>query len=37
VVSQIGLDTVIDVGGGGRMVLVGVQMSSLSGDWIFSS
>ncbi|MGH6910468.1 MAG: hypothetical protein ACREEG_09800, partial [Phenylobacterium sp.] len=36
VVSQLGADTVIDVGGGGRMVLVGVQMSSLTGDWIFS-
>ena len=37
VVSQVGFDTVIDVGGGGRMVLLGVQMSSLTGDWIFSS
>jgi Ca2+-binding RTX toxin-like protein len=36
VVSQVGGDTVIDVVGGGRLVLADVQMSSLTGDWIFS-
>lgn len=36
-VSQIEGDTVIDITGGGRVILVGVQMSSLTGDWIFSS
>jgi serralysin len=34
-VSQVGADTVIDMTGGGKVVLVGVSMSSLSGDWIF--
>jgi len=33
-VSQVGADTVIDMGGGGRMVLVGVTTSTLTGDWI---
>ena len=35
-VSQVGADVVIDVGGAAQMVLVGVQQSSLTGDWIFS-
>jgi len=35
-VSQVGADTVIDLGSGTQMVLVGVQQSSLTGDWIFS-
>jgi Ca2+-binding RTX toxin-like protein len=34
-VSQVGADTVIDLAGGARMVLAGVQMTSLTGDWIF--
>lgn len=34
-VSQVGADVVIDLGGGTQMVLVGVQQSSLTGDWIF--
>ncbi|HZZ69536.1 MAG TPA: NF038122 family metalloprotease [Phenylobacterium sp.] len=34
-VSQVGADTVIDMGGGNQMVLVGVQMSTLTGNWIF--
>ncbi|MET0271401.1 MAG: FG-GAP-like repeat-containing protein [Phenylobacterium sp.] len=34
-VSQVGGDTVIDMAGGARMTLVGVQMASLTGDWIF--
>jgi serralysin len=34
-VGQIGSDTVIDMGAGNRMILVGVQMSTLTGNWIF--
>lgn len=34
-VSQSGADVIIDLGGGTQMVLVGVQQSSLTGDWIF--
>jgi Ca2+-binding RTX toxin-like protein len=34
--SQVGADTVIDLGSGTQMVLVGVQQSSLTGDWIIS-
>lgn len=33
-VAQVGADTVISMSGG-QMVLVGVSMSSLTGDWIF--
>lgn len=33
--SQQGADTVIDITGGARVVLVGVQLSTLTGDWIF--
>jgi serralysin len=33
-VSQQGADVVIAMDGGAQMVLVGVQMSSLTGDWI---
>ncbi|MBI1198752.1 MAG: hypothetical protein GC203_12905 [Phenylobacterium sp.] len=36
-VSQVGADTVIDMTGGGKMILVGVQMSTLTGDWIFGA
>jgi Ca2+-binding RTX toxin-like protein len=35
-VSQAGADTVIDMAGGGRTVLVGVHMSALTGEWIFT-
>ncbi|MET0274188.1 MAG: PQQ-dependent sugar dehydrogenase [Phenylobacterium sp.] len=35
-VSQVGADTVIDLSGGGRMILVGVQAASLTGEWIFT-
>ena len=35
-VSQQGADVVIDTGGG-RMVLVGVQLSSLDAGWIFGA
>jgi hypothetical protein len=33
----VGADTVIDMGNGNQMILVGVQLSSLTGDgnWIF--
>jgi hypothetical protein len=34
-VSQQGADTVVAVAGGATVVLVGVQMSSLTGEWIF--
>ncbi len=34
-VSQQGADTVIDMGGGNQMILVGVQMSTLPNGWIF--
>ena len=36
-VSQVGADTVIDLNGGGQMVLVGVQMSTLTTGWIFGA
>jgi serralysin len=36
-VSQVGADTVIDMTGGGRMILVGVSMSTLTQDWIFGA
>jgi serralysin len=34
-VSQAGADTLIDMGGGNQMILVGVQLSTLTGDSIF--
>ena len=34
--SQVGADTVIDMGGGNQMILVGVQMSPLTSGWIFA-
>jgi Ca2+-binding RTX toxin-like protein len=34
-VGQVGADTVIDMGGGNQMILVGVQLSSLPSGWIF--
>jgi Ca2+-binding RTX toxin-like protein len=33
--AQVGADTVINMTGGGQMILVGVQMSSLTPGWIF--
>jgi Ca2+-binding RTX toxin-like protein len=36
-VSQMGSDTVIDLGGGNEMILVGVQMSTLTPGWIFGA
>jgi serralysin len=33
--GQVGADTVLDMGGGHQMILVDVQMSTLSGNWIF--
>ena len=35
--SQVGSDVVIQMSGGGRMVLVGVQLSSLDAGWIFGA
>jgi Ca2+-binding RTX toxin-like protein len=34
---QVGADTVIDMGGGNEMVLVGVNLSSLPNGWIFGA
>ena len=36
-VSQSGADTVVSLGGGGQVVLAGVSMASLTGDWIFGA
>jgi Ca2+-binding RTX toxin-like protein len=36
-VSQVGADTVIDMGAGHQMILVGVQLSSLTLGWIFGA
>lgn len=36
-VAQVGADTVISMTGGSQMTLVGVQLSSLTGDWIFGA
>jgi serralysin len=41
-VSQVGADTVIDMGASAsgapnQMILVGVQMSTLTGAWIFGA
>jgi Ca2+-binding RTX toxin-like protein len=36
-VSQQGADTVIDMGGGHQMILVGVQLSTLTPGWIFGA
>jgi len=33
--AQVGADTVITMGGGGQMVLAGVQLTSLTPEWIF--
>lgn len=33
--AQSGADTVISIGGGAQVVLIGVQISSLTGAWIF--
>ncbi len=35
--TQLGSDTVIDMGGGNQMILVGVSMQSLTGDWIIGA
>jgi Ca2+-binding RTX toxin-like protein len=36
-VSQVGADTAIDMGAGNEMILVGVQMSTLTPGWIFGA
>lgn len=33
--AQVGADTVITLSGGGQLVLLGVDMTTLHGDWIF--
>jgi serralysin len=35
--AQVGSDTVIDMGGGHQMILVGVQLSTLTPGWIFGN
>ncbi len=35
--SQVGADTVINMTGGGQMTLLGIQLSSLTGNWIFGA
>jgi Ca2+-binding RTX toxin-like protein len=35
--AQVGADTVISLTGGAQMILVGVSMASLTGDWIFGA
>lgn len=36
-VAQSGADTILDLGGGDQVILVGVQASSLTGSWIFNA
>ncbi|MDB5475824.1 MAG: hypothetical protein JWP49_1335, partial [Phenylobacterium sp.] len=36
-VGQVGADTVIDMGNGDQMTLVGVQSTTLPSDWIFGA
>lgn len=36
-VSQVGADTVVNMGGGGQVILAGVSMSSLTPGWIFGA
>ena len=36
-VSQVGADTVINMGAGNQMILVGVQLSTLTPGWIFGA
>jgi hypothetical protein len=33
--SQVGADTVLEMGGGNQMILVGVQLSTLTPGWVF--
>ncbi|HXA39473.1 MAG TPA: 1,3-beta-glucanase, partial [Phenylobacterium sp.] len=35
--SQVGADTVIDMGAGNQVILVGVQLSTLTPGWIFGA
>ena len=35
VLRQVGADTVVDMGNGDQVILSGVQLTSLSGNWIF--
>ena len=36
-VNQVGADTVVDMGGGDQLILVGVQKASLGAGWIFTA
>jgi serralysin len=33
--SQVGADTVVDMGNGDQLILVGVTLAKLPSDWIF--
>lgn len=35
-VRRVGADTIVEMGGGGQLVLVGVNLSSLPSGWIFT-
>ena len=35
--AQVGSDTIIDMGGGNQMILVGVSLQSLTGDWLIGA
>ncbi|MET0271418.1 MAG: calcium-binding protein, partial [Phenylobacterium sp.] len=35
--AQVGADTVVTLGGGGQVVLAGVQLSTLTDGWIFGA
>lgn len=37
VAKQVGADVVIDMDGGGKMILVGVSMASLTDGWVFAA
>jgi serralysin len=34
--AQVGADTIINMDGGGQMILAGVELSTLTADWIFA-
>ena len=33
-VNQVGSDTVVDLGNGDQVILVGISMTSLTGNWL---
>ena len=36
-VTQVGADTVVDMGGGDELILVGIQKATLPAGWIFGA